>query len=408
MTSRRHFGNVRKLPSGRYQASYWHEGRYHTAPDTFVAKGDALSYLSTVETDVLRGAWIDPRRADTTVGNLAAQWKVANPAKRSSSLARDETILRLHVLPVLEGLRLGAVTPRDIQSLVNQWVAEGKAPKTVRRQYDVVRAIFSYAVAGDLLVRTPCRNVKLPAVAKQDRHQLTPDDVARVAEAVGPEYGAMVYLGAVLGLRWGEVAGLRVGRLDQLRGTLAVEEQIVRGEKGRPGVGPPKSAAGRRTLTMPKALVDILAEHLRRRGLTAADSTGYVFAASDGGPLDYTNWRRRVWIPATQKAELPGVAFKPRRPDADPEEPGVPDINFHDLRRAAATALVAGGVDVKTAQDRLGHSDSRLTLDLYAQVTTEADRAAAKVMGERFFPSFAHVARTDGTRQEAATDKSGA
>ena len=408
MTSRRHFGNVRKLPSGRYQASYWHEGARHVAPDTFTAKADALAYLANTETDLHRGAWIDPHRADTTVGSLAAQWKVANPAKRSSSLARDETILRLHVLPVLEERRIGAVTPRDIQGLVSSWVAEGKAPKTVRRQYDVVRAIFAYAVAGDVLVRTPCRNVKLPAVAKRDRHQLTPDDVARLAKAVGPEYGAMVYLGAILGLRWGEVAGLRVGRLDQLRGTLAVEEQIVRGEKGRPGVGPPKSAAGRRTLTMPKALVDVLAEHLRRRGLTAADSTGYVFVGPDGGPLDYTNWRRRVWIPATQKAGLADVPFKPVRVDADPEKPRVPDIDFHDLRRAAATALVAGGVDVKTAQDRLGHSDSRLTLDLYAQVTTEADRAAAEVMGERFLPSFAHVARTARTRRGTRQDKSGA
>ncbi len=381
MTGRRHFGNVRKLASGRWQASYWWEGQRHIAPDTFKAKADALAYLATAETDLRRGAWIDPHRADMTVGCLASQWKVANPAKRSSSLARDETILRLHVLPVLKERRIGAVTPRDIQGLVSQWMAEGKAPKTVRRQYDVVRAIFAYAVAGDVLVRTPCRNVKLPALVTRDRHQLTPDDVARLAEAVGPEYGAMVYLGAILGLRWGEVAGLRVGRLDQLRGTLAVAEQIVRGAKGRPEVGPPKSAAGRRTLTMPKALVDVLAEHLRRRGLTAAASADYVFVAPDGGPLDYTNWRRRVWIPACDSTGLGGVGF-------------------HDLRRAAATALVAGGVDVKTAQDRLGHSDSRLTLDLYAQVTTEADRAAAEIMGERFLPSFAHVARTTGTRRE--------
>ena len=93
---------------------------------------------------------------------------------------------------------------------------------------------------------------------------------------------------------------------------------------------------------MPKVLVDVLAEHLRRRGLTAADSTGYVFVGPDGGPLDYTNWRRRVWIPATQKAGLADVPFKPVPADADPEKPRVPDIDFHDLRRATATALVVG------------------------------------------------------------------
>jgi len=375
MAGRRHFGNVRKLPSGRYQASYWHEGERHTAADTYTAKAGAFAHLASIELDFRRGAWIDPRHADLTVRTLASQWMEANPAKRSSTLARDEAIVRLHVLPTLDRRRIGAVTPHDVQGLVNRWVAEGRAPKTVRRQYDVVRAMFTYAVATDLLVRTPCRNVKLPAVERRERHQVSPDDVARIAEAVAAEYSAMVYIGAVLGLRWGEVAGLRVGRLDLLRGTVAVAEQIVRGEKGQSTAGPPKSVASRRTLTMPKALVELLAEHLRRRRVTAADASEYVFVAPDGGPLEYTNWRRRVWLPACAKAELNGTGF-------------------HDLRRASATALVAGGVNVKTAQDRLGHSDPRLTLDLYAQVTTAADREAADVVGEYFLPSFAHAART--------------
>jgi len=80
------------------------------------------------------------------------------------------------------------------------------------------------------------------------------------------------------------------------------------------------------------------------------------------------------------------------------ESVGLRGVGFHDLRRAAATALVAGGVDVKTAQGRLGHSDSRITLELYAQVTTEADRAAAEVVGERFLPTVARAARTAGKR----------
>jgi integrase len=60
-------------------------------------------------------------------------------------------------------------------------------------------------------------------------------------------------------------------------------------------------------------------------------------------------------------------------------------LGFHDLRRASATSLVAAGVDVKTAQSVLGHSDARLTLDHYAQVVTERQRAAADAMGARFF-----------------------
>jgi len=379
MTSRRHFGNVRKLPSGRYQASYWQEGERYVAEATFPAKADAQAYLSSIETEVGRGVWIDPHRADITVRNLGDEWLESNPAKRGSTYARDEAILRRHVYPNIGERRIGSVSPQDIQGLIKKWIVAGKAPKTVRRQYGVARAVFAYAVLSDLLVRTPCRNVKLPAVDRRERYLLSADDVARIAKATGPENEVIVYIGAVLGLRWGEVAGLRVGRLDMLRGTLFVAEQITRSAKGKPESGPPKSEAGRRTLAMPVALVDLLAEHLRRRGLTAVDADEFVFVAPDGGSLTYGNWRRRVWVPACEAVGLKGVGF-------------------HDLRRAAATALVAGGVDVKTAQGRLGHSDSRITLELYAQVTTEADRAAAEVVGERFLPTIAHAARTAGKR----------
>jgi integrase len=183
----------------------------------------------------------------------------------------------------------------------------------------------------------------------------------------GPDHGLIVYLGAALGLRWGEVAGLRVGRLDLLRGELTVAEQVTRGEGGRSHLGAPKSRAGRRTLAMPAWLVEMLAEHLRARGLTAADSDAFVFTWPSGGHLTYSAWRRR-WIAATAAAGLPE------------------GFGFHDLRRANATELVAGGVDVRTAQARLGHSDVRLTLEVYARATTEADRAAAETVGRRFQP----------------------
>jgi integrase len=79
-----------------------------------------------------------------------------------------------------------------------------------------------------------------------------------------------------------------------------------------------------------------------------------LFFAENGAPLDYSNWRR-VWLPAVKKTKLGNVGF-------------------HDLRRANATSLVTSRVDLKTAQ-RLGRSDPRLTLAVYAQATTDADRA---------------------------------
>jgi len=238
----------------------------------------------------------------------------------------------------------------------------------VRRQYTVLSAVMARAVLSDLIARTPCRGIKLPAPSHTERHIVTATELAALGRALGDDYGLMAYLGAVLGLRWGEVAGLRVGRLDFLRATLTVAEQVTHGRGGMTTVGAPKSAAGRRTLAVPSGLMDQLSAHLSHRGLTGADATAFVFASPTGGALDYAHWRQRVWLPATKAAGLPG-------------------LTFHDLRRANATGLVAEGVDVKTAQTRLGHADPRLTLAIYAQASGEADRAAVDRIGARFLAS---------------------
>ena len=83
-------------------------------------------------------------------------------------------------------------------------------------------------MANDWLVRSPCRNIRLPAVGRSKRHDLTPADVAKIAEVMPDRYRPMVWVGGVLGLRWSEVIGLKVGYLDLAGGTLTVAESITR------------------------------------------------------------------------------------------------------------------------------------------------------------------------------------
>lgn len=362
--ARRHFGSVRKLPSGRWQARYEHEGKIHSGPHTFLTKSDAFAYLSTVEADVHRGSWIDPRAATKTVSQVADEWLASNPTKRASTRTTDEDALRLRIRPAIGDRLVGRVQQPDVQALVNQWATE-IGPRSVRRTYGVLRAVFTYAVAAAVVAQSPCRNVKLPKVEPGHRHALTAAEVAALARAVGERYSAAVYVAAVIGLRWSEIAGLKVRALDLDGGTLTVREVLVRTAHNAKVTGPPKSDAGRRTVSLPPALVEMLRAHLERRGLAAGDSEAYVFPAPGGGPVDYSNWRRRYWVPACAAAGLDGVGF-------------------HDLRRAAATALVLQGVDMKTAQVRLGHADPRMTLAVYAQATSEADRSAADRLGSHF------------------------
>ncbi len=186
------------------------------------------------------------------VAELARRWLEHDPSKRVSTVTRDEVVLRLHVLPFPGAARIGEVTPPEVQKLVNAW-AKHQAPRTVRRQYDVVRALFAYAVASDWLARSPCRGIDLPRLSPLQRPVLSPDDVAAIAAAIDPRYRAMVWLGAVLGLRWGEVAGVMIRSLDLLRGTLTVSSQLGRDRQ----LGPLKFASSRRVLSLPKALADM-------------------------------------------------------------------------------------------------------------------------------------------------------
>ena len=73
-TDRRHFGSARKLPSGRWQVSYWHLGARHVAPHTLPTKTDAQAWLSGVETDIKRGTWLDPEGAKVSLASWLRHW----------------------------------------------------------------------------------------------------------------------------------------------------------------------------------------------------------------------------------------------------------------------------------------------------------------------------------------------
>ncbi len=357
--SRRNFGNARKLPSGRYRASYWHEGVRHTAPGTFAAKADAQAWLAGAETDLVRGSWIAPRAGRVTLAEVADRWLASNPLKRSSTVERDRAIIYAHIDDALGGRRIDQITKAEVQSVVDGW-ATSLAASTVGRMASVLRAICRYAVDSELVARSPATGLRLPRVGLVERPTLSADDLDRLADALG-SWAPMMWVGVLGGLRWAECAGLTIGYLDLLAGTVTVSQQLGRDLK----LGPPKSVAGRRRLALPEWLVDDLAAHLARRGLTAADRDALVFCAPKGEPLRYQNWLRRTWRPACEAA-------------------GFPALRFHDLRSMAATALVAAGVDVRTAQTRMGHSSPSVTLAIYARATAEADRRAADAVGRAY------------------------
>lgn len=363
MSRRRQFGKVRRLPSGRWQARYREaSGQEVAAPSTFATKADAGRFLAGVQADMDRGEWRDPRLVRVTFAEWTADYLAGARHKRETTKARDETVLRKHFVPELGPKLLSAITPLDVRGVIEA-MAKTLAPATVRTNYAVLKAVMNAAVEADLLVKSPCRGVRLPPGKRRERACLEPHDLERLAAGMRPEYRPVVYVAGVLGLRWSEIAGLRVRHLDFLRRTLTVTETVAE-VSGRLLPATTKSKASQRTLSVPPFLMAMLAEHLASRGRPAPDDL--MFTAPAGGPLRAANFRLRVWAPAIEAA-------------------GLGDLTFHGLRHVAAS--FTGGEHPRVIQHRLGHSTARLSLELYAHVSEAADREAASHLESLFTPS---------------------
>ena len=330
----------------------------------FTTKKGAEAYEAAEKTARAHGIWVDPRLAATPFSVVAEKWLAADGAKQRSAPAPDRSILHNHVLPPLGKQAVGSVTRADVQLLVKTWAKTHK-PSSVGRMFSCMRAVFKLR-RGLRLHRSeplPPRHPPAPVSNLVERPELDEDQLDDLAEKLGPDQAVMMWVGAVLGLRWGECAGLTVGAVDVLAARLSVKAQLDRVD----GLSQPKSRAGRRTMAVPAWLTEELAALMARRGLTAADPDALLFVSADGSSLHYSNWRRRTWLPAVKAAGLPGVVF-------------------HDLRSLATTALIDAGVDMKTTQVRMGHSSPQVTLGIYARATRRADKAAADRVGERFRP----------------------
>jgi integrase len=335
-----------------------------------------------------QGEEVDLRRAKQPFAVIAAEWWMSNPAKRHGSLTTDRhrlvgtgvTLYDDGEVIEAEGFAaqpIVRITAADVQRLVDTWRISHK-PSTVRGMFSTLRAVFNYAEKSNAIPRgkSPCANIHRPEVPEMERPVLLQDDddpadfdgvwtlsndeLIRLADAMGANYSLMVWIGAYLGMRWGEVAGLTVSALNLLKGEinvmLALDRQRLLDE--------PKTSAGKRTI-VDRDLVDDFAAHLQRRGLTAADGDALLFVNTKGRPLIYSSWRLRVWLPALDKAGLT-------------KKQGGRYLGFHDLRSVNASIMVAQGVDPKTAQVRFGHARYSTTAGLYARSTPRRNRQASE------------------------------
>ena len=184
---------------------------------SFSRKVDAERWVAEIEHAKTRGAWADPALGRVRFSDWLAVWWGTTTNLRPSTRARDETLLRLHAIPRFGQIPLAAISQLEVRAWVAELSARGFAPATVTKAYQLLGKVMAAAVDAGYLAQTPCRNVPLPRVEREEMRFLTPTEIVTLAEAIRPAYRALVFVGAYGGLRIGELAGLRRGRVDLLR-----------------------------------------------------------------------------------------------------------------------------------------------------------------------------------------------
>jgi integrase len=196
-----------------WRARYWGpDGRQHSR--SFERKADAQRWLAEVQHDKAGGTWTDPRLGRVRFAEWYIEWQHTTHNVRPTTAVRDRMLADRYVLPRFGPVPLARIGQRDVRGWVAELSAKGLAPATVHKCYQLLSKILAAAVEAGMLPRSPCRQVPLPKIERTEMRFLTAVEVRRLAEVIGPQYRALVLLGAYGGLRIGEMAGLRRKRLD--------------------------------------------------------------------------------------------------------------------------------------------------------------------------------------------------
>lgn len=362
-SGKRGFGNIRKLPSKRFQASYvGPDGARHVAPSTFTAKADAEGWLTGQRKRIELGEWIvghgkaaGAPEEHLTVQQFARAW-VAGRDVKPLTKKHYLDLLERYVIPGLGDKLLGEVTPVEVRL----WHAGIDSRKATMRAhaYALLRTIYNSAVADDLVKTSPCR---IPGAGQAKRsgpiEPATLEQLEVITAEMPERLQPMVLLAAWCALRFGELAELRRGDVDLRAGVIRVRRGAARLTGGEVVVGPPKTAAGSRDVNIPPHLIGMLTAHLATH--VGPSDTALLFPNAKGGHLAPSsfNW---YWYGARKAA-------------------GRPDLAFHWLRHTGAVLAASTGATIAELMARLGHSTPAAAM-IYQHAARGRDREIAAAL----------------------------
>ncbi len=368
-TVRDEAGNAQTIPSAsngkgkRWRARYVDVIGVEVAR-AFSRKSDAQNWLNDHTSAIVTGTYVAPSAGTVTVGQMHGQWLNMQGHIKETTKATRASAWATHVRDVWEDVAVADVQTSAVRAWVSSLKEAGSAAATIENALGVLRMVLTLAVEDRRISRNPCDNVKAPPRKHSQRAYLSHKQVEELASGL-TRYGLVVRFLAYTGLRFGEMAALRVQDFDMLRRRVNVSESVTE-VKGQLVWSTTKNHE-RRSVPFPRFLLEELAAQMEGRG-----REDMVFTAPGGGVLRHNTFRRRLFIPAVDKLR---VLDDDGHPTTDWPRP-----TPHDLRHTAASLAISAGANVKAVQTMLGHKSGALTLDTYADLFPDDLEAVADAL----------------------------
>lgn len=338
----------------RWQVRYYApDGRERAR--TFDRRVDAVAYEQEVATRKRRGDWVDPRRGDVLLVTVWEEYDRSGSGHLRVTTRANYRRGWKHVDQQFGRWPVSKIEHADVADWVTE-LSKTKGPDTVRQAHRVLVQVLDHAMRTRRVPVNVARGIRLPSRPPAREVILTVEQVHSLAEAM-PRDGDIVLAMAYLGLRWSELAALRVADVDLARRRVHVVERATEVD-GRLDVSQPKSKASNRYIGIPAMVADLLEQRIRGKQL--AD---LVFPSPEGSHLRVRNWRRRSGFDSAREAL--GIVATP-----------------HDLRRTFGSLARMAGADLRFIQKAMGHGSITTTARIYAHLyEDELDAVAAALDG---------------------------
>lgn len=344
----------------RYRARVKHHGR-EVATRVFDRKRDAETWEEEQKRRLRMGEWFDTRRGRVALAVVAADWLQARKTIKLNSQLLEAGVWARHIEPRFGKTPVASITSADVSTWVGRLVADGLGPSTAARSLGVFRRLLAFAVQDGRVMVNAAAGVKPPTAGyvKREGQYLTREEIDALTAACTGRYADVVPVLALAGLRWAELAGLRVGDRVKVPGPgLRLQRTVMSNVANGSLFEDTLKSKRSRTVPLVAELVPIVDKW--SEGKTAGE---WLFDAPKGGPLSELNWKRSVgWAEAVRKI-------------------GRPTLRVHDLRHTCASLWLGAGADPKVVQRILGHASAAMTMDLYGHLIDHNLWESAKRVG---------------------------